>query len=97
MPYIDQNKRLRFTELTDKLEKLPAEVQLKAGDLNYLFTVLCKSYLEFYGSNYQTMNDMIGALEGCKLEIYRRIVGAYEDKKIISNGDVFAGEPKNDG
>jgi hypothetical protein len=33
-------------------------------------------------------NDAIGALEGAKLELYRRYVSAYEDDKIKENGDV---------
>jgi hypothetical protein len=35
------------------------------------------------------MNDIIGALEACKLEFYRRLVSHYEDIKIRSNGDVY--------
>jgi len=34
------------------------------------------------------MNDAIGALEGAKLELYRRVISKYEDKKIMENGDV---------
>jgi len=32
---------------------------------------------------------VIGALEACKLEFYRRAVVPYEDKKIKENGDVY--------
>ena len=39
-------------------------------------------------SNYQAINDIIGALESAKLEFYRRPVAIYEDKKIIENGDI---------
>ena len=38
---------------------------------------------------YQTMNDIIGALEGAKLEFYRRVVVPYENDKIEQNGDVY--------
>ena len=31
---------------------------------------------------------MIGALECCKQEYYRTVVGPYEDMKIDENGDV---------
>jgi hypothetical protein len=41
------------------------------------------------GLSYQTINDIVGALEGAKLEFYRRVAVPYEDKKIIENGDVF--------
>lgn len=59
-----------------------------AGELNYVFTTLSHDYLERCGRNYQAFNDIIGALEGCKLELYRRKVAPYEDTKIKENGDV---------
>jgi hypothetical protein len=34
-------------------------------------------------------NDVIGALECCKLELYRRMVAPYENTKIKENGDVY--------
>jgi hypothetical protein len=59
-----------------------------AGELNYLLT---KTVLEYLGKkpNYQLFNDALGALEGCKLELYRRKVAPYEDIKIEQNGDVY--------
>ena len=39
--------------------------------------------------NYQAINDIVGAVEGAKLEFVRRIVNPYEDKKIKENGDVY--------
>jgi hypothetical protein len=59
-----------------------------AGELNYLFTTACHNYWVHHGRNYQAFNDIIGALEGCKLELYRRKVAPYEDIKIAENGDV---------
>ena len=38
--------------------------------------------------NYANYNAMMGALECCKQEYYRTLVGLYEDKKIDENGDV---------
>ena len=63
-----------------------------AGELNYLFTSAALEYLESRGLNYQTINDIVGALEGAKAEFQRKVVGPYEDKKIIENGDVYAKE-----
>lgn len=60
-----------------------------AGELNYCFTELVKKYLIDKGESYQTYNDIVGALEGAKLELYRRKVSFYEDSKIKSNGDVY--------
>lgn len=58
------------------------------GDLNFILTKLC---LEFMGKEltYERYNTVIGALESCKLEFYRRAVSPYEDKKIKDNGDVY--------
>lgn len=60
-----------------------------AGELNYALTLLCQTYFDNLGGRYQQINDIIGALEGCKLEFYRRLVSVYEDKKIEENGDVY--------
>lgn len=62
--------------------------QETAGELNYAFTKLILEYLGAKPS-YQKFNDVLGALEGCKLELYRRMVAPYEDKKISENGDVY--------
>ena len=80
MPYIKREYRYRAGE---------GEVAITAGELNYAFTRLIVSYLKDKGKNYQTINDCIGALEGCKMEFYRRVVVPYENKKIEENGDVY--------
>ena len=59
------------------------------GDLNYLFTLLALRYVEHNDKSYQAINDVVGALEGCKLEFYRRFAAPYEDSKIKENGDVY--------
>jgi len=51
--------------------------------------MICKDYIVDNGMCYQTFNDIIGALEGCKQEFYRRMVAPYEEQKIQANGDVF--------
>ncbi len=83
MPYIKQIFR-------EKLEAgtLLIGPGLVAGELNYLITELIKKYL---GSNpnYQRYNDVIGALESAKLELYRRKISPYEDTKIDENGDIY--------
>jgi len=60
------------------------------GELNYAITRLIKQYLATHLIlNYQTINDVVGALEGAKLEFYRRIAVPYENEKIVINGDVY--------
>jgi hypothetical protein len=78
MPYINQEARNRL-----KFDK-----PRYAGELNYLITTLLMDYYN-QGPSYQTINDIIGALEGAKMEFYRRVVVPYEDKKIKDNGDVY--------
>jgi len=79
MPYINPVDRCRVY----------IEHPRTAGELNFLFTTLIIEYIEKKGESYQTYNDIIGALEGSKLELYRRKIAPYEDKKIIDNGDVY--------
>lgn len=59
------------------------------GDLNYLFTRIAVDYFKNNGGRYQQINDVLGALEGAKLEFYRRVAVPYEDKKCEENGDVY--------
>jgi hypothetical protein len=59
------------------------------GELNYRITLLLKRYLAWHGPSYQTLNDILGALEGVKLEFYRRRAAPYEEQKMILNGDVY--------
>jgi len=79
MPYINQDRR-PFIDLLECPEN--------AGELNYLITIFIKEYFESH-SNYQGINDIMGALEGAKAEFYRRVAAPYEDKKMIQNGDVY--------
>jgi len=62
---------------------------ITVGDLNYLLTKVCHAFLDKQiHRNYQSYNDVIGALECCKLEFYRHVVAPYEEEKIKENGDV---------
>ena len=65
------------------------------GTLNYCITETVVSILKNkYGDKwrYAGINDMIGVLECCKLELYRRAGSSYEDQCITRNGDVKAYE-----
>jgi hypothetical protein len=82
MPYIKQ-------ELRDHLSAWPGYQPSDAGELNYILTTIIKNYFRDRGGRYQQINDVLGALEGAKMEFYRRIVAPYEDTKIAENGDVY--------
>lgn len=82
MPYIKPNERLYYEPHCP-----PAN---HPGVLNFQITCLIKKYLEFYGPLcYDVINDVVGAIEGAKLEFYARQARPYEDKKIEENGDVY--------
>ncbi len=59
------------------------------GELNYAITHLLLEYLNATAYGYTHMNDCLGALEGAKLEFYRRVMAPYEESKIKSAGDVY--------
>lgn len=80
MPYLRPEDKLRVNR---------TEAPESAGELNYALTVILLGYLKRQGESYQTYNDMIGALEGAKLELYRRMVAPYERAKADMNGDVY--------
>jgi hypothetical protein len=80
MPYIEVEQR----ELINCHQIQPST----AGQLNFKIHLILEQYAKTKGVSYQTYNDMIGALEAAKLELYRRGVSGYEDKKIVENGDI---------
>jgi len=82
MPYLTEKDQLGLI-----IE--PPKMATKPGHLNFIFTVFSNWYIHTKGESYQTYNDIIGALEGAKLEVYRRKIAAYENKKIKTNGDVY--------
>ncbi len=81
MPYIHQLAR-------DELERNIRRPE-SAGELNYCFTRIAIEYFKSRGGDYQSINDIIGALEGAKQEFYRRVAAPYEAQKIAENGDVY--------
>jgi len=91
MPYITQDRRKEIdneiNQLCSKLQQTIKNEKDIPGYLNYIFTRLCSSYI---GSDikYSRLNALIGALECCKLELYRKRIAGYEDVKEQENGKV---------
>jgi hypothetical protein len=81
MPYIKKDLRI---SLTPDSELIPTT----AGELNFQLTSIVLDYVDG-PVNYQKINDVLGALEGAKLEFYRRVAVPYEEQKIKENGDVY--------
>lgn len=84
MPYIRQEKR---DEMFSHIKALSLLITCE-GDLNYIISLLAHRELMKSGINYQRINNLIGALECAKLELYRVIAAPYENKKIEENGHV---------
>lgn len=90
MPYIKTPRRNRVSVNLNRVDEMLSLVDIDcAGEINYAITRIITYYLRRKGLNYQRINDVIGALEGSKLEFYRRIAKKYEDEKIRENGDVY--------
>ncbi|MBI4078913.1 MAG: hypothetical protein HY429_01305 [Candidatus Levybacteria bacterium] len=87
MPYIKNEQRPQIDSLLEPLishlKKLPTEEQ--DGSLNYIVTKIIK---QLYPQKYFHYNRALGVLTAITHELYRRVVGPYEDTKIKENGDV---------
>jgi len=81
VPYLEKSRRKAIETKLICIDK--------GGDFNYVVTRICQTFLELKGESYATYNELIGALECAKLELYRRKIGPYEDKAIEKNGDVW--------
>lgn len=88
MPYINQEKRDAFWK-DSALSYLVQDIADCGGDLNYMFTMIVKEYIHKKGLSYATLNEIVGALECAKLELYRKVISKYEDKKCEENGEVY--------
>lgn len=99
MPYIKQELREQIDQAINLLASsishaaitqnpVSIDAQLP-GILNYTITSLINSLYGLDEIRYQHHNSIIGMLECCKQEFYRRATAPYEDKCIEKNGDVF--------
>lgn len=80
MPYVAQ-------DIKDALNEVP--IAENAGELTYLLTMVLVEYLTNNGVRYEQLAECLGALEGAKLDLIKRVVNPYEDKKQKENGDVW--------
>jgi hypothetical protein len=89
MPYITRDDKLIFDKPLSELLDVVLDRGLSNGELNYLITQLGLMYLDRHGKSYNTISDVVKAMECAKLEFYRRVAAPYEDNKIRENGDVY--------
>ncbi len=88
MPYISQELRKDVDPYINELNKFLMYVDEDKidGIMNYVITKIIKQQYDV--GHYQQYNAAVGVLECAKMELYRRVVGPYEDIKIRENGDV---------
>mgnify|MGYP001287649377 CR=1 FL=1 len=84
MPYIKKEHRKLF----DSNIKILSDQISCDGDLNYIITSLVHKELLKRGVNYQNMNNLVGSMECAKNEFIRVVIGPYEDKKRVQNGNI---------
>lgn len=82
MPYIKDV--IRKGDLT------PDSAARSAGELTYALTATVQAYLgTFAPLTYEDFASALGALEAAKLELYRKVIVSYEDRKCKENGEVY--------
>jgi hypothetical protein len=89
MPYIPNEDRFKFSGELGRLAQKIHTVGVSNGELNYIFTTISQMYLNRHGTSYNTLSDVVKALECCKLEFYHRAVRPYEQEKIAQYGDCY--------
>lgn len=84
MPYItEDDKRQAADDYRDNVGPK------NAGVLTYEFQETILEYLYRHGLRYQQIAEVLGALEGAKLDFIKRVVDPYEDRQKKANGDVW--------
>ncbi len=95
IPYIKKQDKTRWEELLNHIDG-EFEFQLpSSGELNYIIISMIHNYIMRVGLKYHNLNEVIGVLEGVKLELYRMVVAKYENKKRLTNGGVSELDAKN--
>ena len=92
MPYIPEVQRFtvdnQINDLLDQIQRHAPED--RGGILNYVVTRLMLGMVSGYPTTrYRHYSGLIGDLQCCLLEFYRRHVAQYEDAAIKRNGDVI--------
>ncbi len=83
MPYITSEQRV---EIDHYINNMPSP--LSAGEYNYAISRLIHHFITDEGLCYETLNAAVGILECAKQELFRTVVGPYEEKKKQQNGSV---------
>lgn len=87
MPYLKQIDRTKYDKVIRDAVSILERYEFSAGDINYIFSSILKKDWENKKS-YKNGNKIIGVLECCKLEAYRKFLAPYEEEKLKENGDI---------
>lgn len=82
MPYIDEHTKRRIDE--------GIVAPHTAGELTYVLVREILRYVDANELRYQTLAEVMGALEGAKADINRRLLEPYERQAQLRNGDVYS-------
>jgi hypothetical protein len=96
MPYINEDERLELNSAIEVLSNVilnsktnlnnPRDFSRYLGRINYCFSRIIMNVMG--DVSYSKIAMATGVLENIKQELYRRVAGDYEDKKIAENGDI---------
>jgi len=60
-----------------------------SGDFAYKLTTVYLEYLEQNGLRFKYFASLVGVVVLSLLELWRRVICPYEDRKRMENGDVY--------
>ena len=86
MPYVNQESRNKYNNITDKIANITIETK---GDLEYLIFILMQQYMSTREKRYTTLHDCVYAAIHAGEEYKRRYLDKREDEAREINGDVI--------
>ena len=89
MPYIEQTERDYYEVSLRKIIGTLDNLKNQPGHLNYVISRILEGFAYNKGVNYACLSETAAQARAAAAEFERRVLGPYEDQKIIENGDVY--------
>ena len=93
MPYVKKEDRDDVDPMIQRLQTVLDPKFTQTGKVVYVVTRIVDDYvtglIRETGQGFESLSEGIKILECAKLEMYRRLLGPYEDTKAKTNGDVY--------
>jgi hypothetical protein len=86
MPYISQEKRLKFDSVLIELNNVVFE---NKGELEYLIFAILIRYMKYRKKCYSELHDTTYACQHVADEFRRRFLDKREDTALETNGEIF--------